>query len=337
MHNAGKTLRKNALTVATAMLVAGVLAHSSFALAQVQGAHNSAVKTARANSAESLAPSRGVKQHAAPAFSGALTLPRNSNDHHAQPLSLASWLGLVAAGIVLVTLGGTGVRHAWPAGKSNVLNKQRKAARTQQRHLHAKLAADEFLGGESWVSGTAHVLGNAALAATQPLRALQRTQPIRALDADNNVDTAHVPAIPHTFDTATCEREAKALFIRLMAAWGAQDQSELFRLLMPHALAALAPQNPSLAPQGPLPAAQNPPLEAVPLPAQPAAVDFLTLNAQVLRASKSTVTSAFTDLADVRFHGLYRGTEQSTASAFDCVWSLTHDRGIWRLSAIQAL
>jgi predicted lipid-binding transport protein (Tim44 family) len=298
------------------MVAAPAVAASAHAVASV--AMTSSLKQMRPSTAQGLTKPQPARiEPAAPLVQPSPSMPASSLGVH------WGWFAAVGAGLLLV-LGGLGVhvgRRSMPPSAAQgqgssaaaitpaaaVFSKPR-----QQYPRQAHPAEDLMLGGESFIPGIAHALDRVpqALAATQPMQAVragvQAATTAQALSATQEVDPA------------TFLREAKALFMRLTTASTAQDQAELFRLVMPDALHHLQPQ---IAPAGP----------------EQSGVNFLTLDAQLLRAAKSSNTQTVADLAEVRFCGLYATAEHTAARAFDCVWSLVFDRGIWRLNGIQAL
>jgi predicted lipid-binding transport protein (Tim44 family) len=266
-----------------------------------------------------------TKPHETTRASATATLTHQAASHAARPSGRLHWGWLVVGGsCALLVLGGLGVhagmRHV-ATGSANVpAGPAASPAPTSVGKTKPGHGLEELvLGGESLIPGIARALAQAplALAATQPFNAI-RTGAIQAKPV--HLGATVTPALSSTqeIDPSTFLREAKALFMRLTTASSAQDQAELFRLVMPEALQELQSH---IAPAGP----------------HVEGVNFLTLDAQLLRAGKSDAALSVADQAEVRFCGLYSTAQQATASAFDCVWSLVFDRGIWRLHGIQAL
>jgi predicted lipid-binding transport protein (Tim44 family) len=303
MHSIWINLRRAAPTVLAATLAVALFSAAAPAPAQTFPKPNSG-ETARAAGAAALAPSRVSAKEGVAVLAGPATAADLKTARPGPVAAWPFWTGAAALGTALLLAAGVGMRLVWPGAAPS----KRAARRTQRLRAIARAEAEEFLGGETWVPGMQR--GDAQ---TQQRHAV--TQPVVLARAMPQTQAAS--GFPRDFDAPAFARDAKLLFMRLTTAWDARDQSELQRLVMPEALAGLVKQiEQACGDSGP--------------------VNFLTLEAQVLRLTRSQPESA-EDRAEVRFHGLYRVATQAAASPFDCVWSLVNDKGLWRLSAIQGL
>ncbi len=145
---------------------------------------------------------------------------------------------------------------------------------------------------------------------------LQGGQPKPAVtDDDQNVAVNEVKQQAPVMRTAEQEqvlRDAKLVFMRLIAAWDTANASELKQVLTPDAYGRMVD-------------------EATLAPRPGAPTDILTLSAE------SVTPPTASETAHVRFTGMYRTALSSSARRFDAVWSLRRESDAWRVSEIQSV
>lgn len=125
------------------------------------------------------------------------------------------------------------------------------------------------------------------------------------------------PGVPADFDTAGFLRNAKTHFIRLQAAWDKADINDIREFTTPETFAELKMQ---LQERG----------------AAPNNTDVVALDAQLLGIE----TSGDDYLASVKFSGMIREAENTTAEPFAEIWNLSKPvsgQGGWVLAGIQQL
>ena len=173
--------------------------------------------------------------------------------------------------------------------------------------------------GTGWVA-VAAVLG--ALAATACFRPKSRVSALRTLPPAKPAATAsdkavNLPALPNDLSRDDLLASVRQHFVRLQAAWDAEDLSELQALTTPDMLHELRAELPQRTP------GVN-------------RTDVLTLHAELLAFEEW----ASADFASVEFSGMIRERADEGAAPFREVWMLTRSKGdnhAWRLARQQAL
>jgi predicted lipid-binding transport protein (Tim44 family) len=131
------------------------------------------------------------------------------------------------------------------------------------------------------------------------------------------VDTVKGQGFPLVQDQAVFLASAKAMFMRLQAAWDRNEQGDLFELTTPEMFAQIKQD-----------------LEA--RGHQPSLTEVTQLDAEVLR----TESTADETLVSVRFYGQMREDDAQTAQPFQEIWNIVRGaRGdqAWRLAGIQQM
>jgi len=160
-------------------------------------------------------------------------------------------------------------------------------------------------------AGTAPVRGGAMSVTGEPLRPLA---PAGEVQPTASTATWSVPA---EFDVESFLRSAKVYFVRLQAAWDANNQDDIREFTTPEMFAEIKVD---LAERGTV----------------PTQTDVVNLEAEFLGIEEQGRNA----LASVRFHGLMRETPGTPAAPFSEVWNLVKPlsgKDGWLLAGIQQL